>query len=175
MRFPPLERWFGVRSSGKSSLSTTHRRISLLSSPRTTSPQSNHFVSFRVIIGDPTEFFPVQLLGDDPFDVYKVVVEKYITVADKDKQRGTAELIAGVLSGERSFYLITVFMTYVAFQASKHWSVEKQTRIWNWFAPNINKIFKRNIKTDTLPVWTSFLEVRICMNRIRERFLKHFL
>ncbi|KAF9785996.1 hypothetical protein BJ322DRAFT_1005050 [Thelephora terrestris] len=81
-----------------------------------------------------------QLLGDVPFDLFKVVVEKYITVADKDKQRGAAELLAGILS------------------ASKHWSVEEQTKIWNWLTPNINKIFKQNIKTDTLPIWTSFLE-----------------
>jgi hypothetical protein len=34
-------------------------------------------------------------------------------------------------------------------------------KMWNWFTPNITKIFKQNIKTDTLPVWTSFLEVRM--------------
>jgi proteasome activator subunit 4 len=54
--------------------------------------------------GDPAELFPVQLLGDDPFDIYKVVIEKYITVADKDKQRGAAELLAGMLSGKYSFF-----------------------------------------------------------------------
>jgi hypothetical protein len=42
------------------------------------------------------------LLGDDPFELYKVTVEKYITVADKDKQRGAAELLAGILSGRFS-------------------------------------------------------------------------
>jgi hypothetical protein len=42
------------------------------------------------------------LIGDEPFDVYKVIVEKYITVADKDKQRGAAELLAGLLSGEHA-------------------------------------------------------------------------
>jgi len=100
------------------------------------------------------------LLGDDPFDAFKVVIEKYITVADKDKQRGAAELLAGILSGKHSFYSTTI-LTHATFQASEHWSVEKQTKIWNWFVPNINKIFKQNIKTDTLPVWTSFLEVRM--------------
>jgi len=104
------------------------------------------------------------LLGDDPFDAFKVVIEKHITVADKDKQRGAAELLAGMLSGRRSFYSTPIFMTYVTSQASKHWSVEKQTKIWNWLTPNINKIFKQNIKTDTLAVWTSFLEV--CMDEL---------
>jgi len=112
----------------------------------------------------PLNIFPVQLLGDVPFDVCSVTIEKYITVADKDKQRGAAELLAGVLSGTRPCYIATIFMTYMTFQASKHWSVEKQVKIWNWFAPNINKIFKQNIKTDTLPVWTSFLEVRTSMS-----------
>lgn len=111
----------------------------------------------------PLNFFPVQLLGDDPFDVYKVTIEKYITVADKDKQRGAAEMLAGMLSGEYLRYFTTISATYMTFQASKHWSVEKQTKIWNWFTPNINKIFNQNIKTDTLPVWTSFLEVRMEM------------
>lgn len=101
------------------------------------------------------------MLEDDPLDFYKVVIEKHITVADKDKQRGAAELLAGMLSGKHSFYLATIFTAYATLQASEHWSVEKQTKIWSWFTPNINKIFKQNIKTDTLPVWTSFLEVRM--------------
>jgi len=100
------------------------------------------------------------LLGDDPFDVCKATIEKYITVADKDKQRGAAELLAGILSGKHPCHFTMVFMTHANFQASKHWSVEKQTKMWNWFAPNMGMIFKQNIKTDTLPVWTSFLEVR---------------
>ena len=62
----------------------------------------------------PLNFFPVQLLGDDPFDVYKVVIEEYITVADKDKQRGAAELLAGMLSGRYSFYF-AIITTYVTF------------------------------------------------------------
>jgi proteasome activator subunit 4 len=114
------------------------------------------------------------LLGDDPFDVFKVVIEKHITVADKDKQRGAAELLAGMLSGKYSFYSTTILMAYVTFQASEHWSVEKQTKIWNWLTPNINKIFRQNIKTDTLTVWTSFLEVRIDVLDLPQ-FLKEFL
>lgn len=112
--------------------------------------------------------FLVQLLGDDSFDAYKVTIEKYITVADKDKQRGAAELLAGMLSGKHLCYSTTISTAYVTFSASKHWSVEKQTKIWDWFSPNINMIFKQNIKTDTLPVWTSFLEVRMdmCLTRL---------
>ena len=53
--------------------------------------------------GAPLNFFPVQLLGDDPFEAYKVAIEKYIAVADKDKQRGAAELLAGMLSGDYLF------------------------------------------------------------------------
>ena len=113
------------------------------------------------------------MLGDDPFDIYKAAIEKYIVVADKDQQRGAAELLAGMLSGKSPCYFKTVSTTYMTFQASKHWSVEKQTKIWNWLTPNIHMIFKQNIKTDTLPVWTSFLEVRMD-EFCRPWFLKTF-
>ena len=160
LRFVPFGRWSGIRPSGKNSLFTIPRRTNPLSSPKTTFPRLNLFVSFGAIPGAPLNFLPVQLLGDDPFDVCKATIEKYLTVADKDKQRGAAELLAGMLSGERSCDFMMAFMTYANHQASKHWSVEKQTKMWDWFAPNMASIFKQNIKTDTLPVWTSFLEVR---------------
>lgn len=81
-----------------------------------------------------------QLLEDLPFEALQPTVEKLISDTDQNKQRGAAELIGGVIGG------------------SKHWPVEKQRRLWEWFQPHMKKIFKQNIKTDTLPIWTSFLE-----------------
>ena len=44
-------------------------------------------------------------------------------------------------------------------QGSKHWPTDKQDVLWTWFTPHITTIFRQNIKTDTLTIWTSFLEV----------------
>jgi proteasome activator subunit 4 len=41
----------------------------------------------------------VQLLEDEPFDVYKPHVEKLIENKDQNKQRAAAELLAGILNG----------------------------------------------------------------------------
>ncbi|TFK57485.1 hypothetical protein OE88DRAFT_1651225 [Heliocybe sulcata] len=81
-----------------------------------------------------------QLLGDAPLAAMKPVLEGLLKDADKNKQRGAAELLAGLFGG------------------SKHWPGFIQQRLWEWFQPNINKIFGQSIKTDTLLIWTSFLE-----------------
>lgn len=44
-------------------------------------------------------------------------------------------------------------------KGSKHWPTKKQEDLWKWFNPFIKQIFGQNIKTDTLMIWTSFLEV----------------
>ncbi|KAH7914507.1 hypothetical protein BJ138DRAFT_1143879 [Hygrophoropsis aurantiaca] len=81
-----------------------------------------------------------QLLEDEPLKVLKPVVEDYLEDQDKNKQRAAAELFAGILNG------------------SKHWSKEAQNRIWEWFLPHIKKTLGQNMKTETVPIWTSFLE-----------------
>ncbi|KZT19390.1 hypothetical protein NEOLEDRAFT_1142177 [Neolentinus lepideus HHB14362 ss-1] len=81
-----------------------------------------------------------QLLGDKPFDAMKPVLESLLKDSDKNKQRGAAELLAGLFGG------------------SKHWPGHVQQHIWDWFHPNIQKIFGQSIKTDTMLIWTSFLE-----------------
>lgn len=60
----------------------------------------------------------------------------------QDKQRAAAELIAGIVGG------------------SKHWPVDAQKRLWTWLTPLLTKILNSSVKTDTMLVWTSFLEVR---------------
>lgn len=67
-------------------------------------------------------------------------LEELIADKEQDKQRAAAEMIAGILNG------------------SKHWPIHKQQTLWSWLAPFITQIFSSNLKTDTLQVWTSFLE-----------------
>jgi len=43
---------------------------------------------------------------------------------------------------------------------SKHWPMPAQQRLWAWVTPLIPKFLGSNVKTDTLMIWTSFLEVR---------------
>ncbi|KAF8898398.1 hypothetical protein BD779DRAFT_1607219 [Infundibulicybe gibba] len=81
-----------------------------------------------------------QILEDEPFGVLQPILEKLIADKDQNKQRAAAELLAGLLGG------------------SKHWPTNKQRRLWDWFKPYIKQIFNSNIKTDTLMVWTSFVE-----------------
>ena len=42
--------------------------------------------------------------------------------------------------------------------ASKHWPANSQDKLWEWVRPYIKKILDQK-SNDTLPVWTSFLEV----------------
>jgi hypothetical protein len=47
------------------------------------------------------------------------------------------------------------------YPGSKHWPTDAQQRLWEWFKPFMKQIFGQNIQTDTLMIWTSFLEVCI--------------
>ncbi|EGN99641.1 hypothetical protein SERLA73DRAFT_159863 [Serpula lacrymans var. lacrymans S7.3] len=81
-----------------------------------------------------------QLLEDQPFEALKPTLEELLADKDQNKQRAAAELLAGVLNG------------------SKHWSTVKQDTLWEWALPFIKQIVGKDIKTDTLPIWTSFFE-----------------
>ncbi|KAG1826229.1 uncharacterized protein BJ212DRAFT_1444172 [Suillus subaureus] len=81
-----------------------------------------------------------QVLGDEPWDLLKPKLEMLLADQDKNKQRAAAELLAGVLNG------------------SKHWPQETQDRIWQWFTPYIKKTLGQSMKTETVPIWTSFVE-----------------
>ncbi|KAF9472467.1 hypothetical protein BDN70DRAFT_886944 [Pholiota conissans] len=81
-----------------------------------------------------------QLLEDEPFKALRPVLDRLISDKDQDKQRAAAEFLAGVLG------------------ASKHWPTQKQDALWTWFTPHMSTIFRKNIKSDTLSIWTSFLE-----------------
>jgi proteasome activator subunit 4 len=72
----------------------------------------------------------------------KPIVEGLLEDVDQNKQRAAAEMLAGVLGG------------------MKHWPQTKQEYIWKWVMPLLEKALSSNLKPDTLPVWTSFFEVR---------------
>ncbi|KAG1755021.1 uncharacterized protein EDB91DRAFT_1096855 [Suillus paluster] len=81
-----------------------------------------------------------QVLGDKPWDLLKPELEILLADQEKNKQRAAAELLAGVLNG------------------SKHWPQEAQDRIWQWFTPYIKKTLGQSMTTETVPIWTSFVE-----------------
>lgn len=72
--------------------------------------------------------------------VLKPIIEKLLSDQDQNKQRAAAELLAGLLGG------------------SKHWPTDAQDRLWNWFTPKLDSILGSNVKTDTLTIWSSFLD-----------------
>ncbi|KAF9036519.1 hypothetical protein BDZ89DRAFT_1100671 [Hymenopellis radicata] len=80
-----------------------------------------------------------QVLEDAPFAALKPILESLIVNKEQDKQRAAAELLAGIIGG------------------SKHWPLNKQKILWDWFKPFMKTIMA-NLKTDTLVTWTSFLE-----------------
>ncbi|KAI0322289.1 hypothetical protein OF83DRAFT_1094493 [Amylostereum chailletii] len=93
----------------------------------------------------------VQVLEDESFKPLQDLIEDLIADADQNKQRGAAEFLAGLLNG------------------AKHWPVNTQTRLWDWAMPLLMKTLSQKIKTDTLPIWTSFIEY-IFSNKDPRRF-----
>ncbi|KAI0001825.1 hypothetical protein BJV77DRAFT_16959 [Russula vinacea] len=82
----------------------------------------------------------VQLLEDESFAPLQTLIEELIQNPDQNKQRGAAEFLAGLLNG------------------AKHWPMHSQKELWDWAMPLLKTTFDSKIKTDTLPVWMSFLE-----------------
>ncbi|KAE9410746.1 ARM repeat-containing protein [Gymnopus androsaceus JB14] len=80
-----------------------------------------------------------QMLEDEPLPALKPILEELLNNKDVDKQRAAAELTAGVIGG------------------SKHWALVKQKKLWEWLKPYFKAVFE-NLKSDTLSIWSSFLE-----------------
>jgi proteasome activator subunit 4 len=98
----------------------------------------------------------VQLLEDESFTPLQTLIEELIQNPDQNKQRGAAEFLAGLLNGKTDFLLVTHFSKRTG---AKHWPLHSQKALWDWAMPLIKTTFDTRIKTDTLPVWMSFLEV----------------
>jgi len=79
-------------------------------------------------------------LTDQPFELLKPIVEELLEDNDKNKQRAAAEFVAGLLNG------------------SKHWRIEAQDRVWEWIIPHLKKVLVPFMKSELLPIWTSFLD-----------------
>ncbi|KAJ4476693.1 hypothetical protein J3R30DRAFT_3704168 [Lentinula aciculospora] len=81
-----------------------------------------------------------QMLEDEPLPAVKPMLEGLLKDKDVDKQRAAAEITAGIIGG------------------SKHWALIKQRKLWEWLKPYFNVIFEQNLKSDTVGIWSSFLE-----------------
>src|SRR5258708_5319264 len=99
------------------------------------------------------------MLGEDPLEHFKPVFMELLEDTDENKQRGAAELLAGLIGGARSSTIIRGCSADSP-PGSKHWPMPAQQRLWAWVTPLIPKFLGSNVKTDTLMIWTSFLEVR---------------
>jgi hypothetical protein len=105
----------------------------------------------------PTNFqLSVQLLEDESFTPLQTLIEELIQNPDQNKQRGAAEFLGGLLNGKTDFLLVTRFSKGTG---AKHWPMHSQKALWDWAMPLLKSTFDTRIKTDTLPVWMSFLEV----------------
>lgn len=98
----------------------------------------------------------MQLLEDESFAPLQTLIEELIQNPDQNKQRGAAEFLAGLLNGKTSFLCATLLSKIAG---TKHWPMNSQKELWEWAMPLLKTTFSSRIKTDTLPVWMSFLEV----------------
>ncbi|KAJ7130046.1 hypothetical protein C8R43DRAFT_1025561 [Mycena crocata] len=106
---------------------------------------ANHFSEenseVAIIIDDVSYVKSIfQLLEDAPFEALRPTLDTLLSDKEPDKQRALAEFIAGLIGG------------------SKHWPLSKQDMLWKWFSPVMVDIFSQNLKTDTVTIWSSFLE-----------------
>lgn len=77
---------------------------------------------------------------------------------EKNKQRGAAELLAGIVCGESSSLRLLKNDDIDVGTACKHWPMERQSKFWDWFKPHVKKLFSQT-NNDMVSIWTSFFEV----------------
>lgn len=105
--------------------------------------------------------FLVQLLNSEPWEALRPTLETLLEDKNKDKQRAAAEFLAGVFGGPWAANLVVIAVFTEAFTGSKNWTLQEQDILWSWFTPRIPVILRKNIKTETLSTWKSFLEVSL--------------
>lgn len=108
------------------------------------------------LLHPPNFQLSVQLLEDESFAPLQTLIEELIQNPDQNKQRGAAEFLAGLLNGKTDFLLSKRLSKKTG---AKHWPMHSQKELWDWAMPLLKTTFDSKIKTDTLPVWMSFLEV----------------
>ncbi|KAI0343952.1 hypothetical protein BDW22DRAFT_1355187 [Trametopsis cervina] len=80
-----------------------------------------------------------ETLQAEPMEALQPTLETLLADKDKNKQRGAAELLAGLICG------------------SKHWPSNDQTKLWEWFKPHLRRVFSQS-NNDMVTIWTSFFE-----------------
>src|SRR6266403_1036757 len=108
------------------------------------------------LLHPPNFQLSVQLLENESFTPLQTLIDELIQNPDQNKQRGAAEFLAGLLNGKTDFLFVTRFLKRTG---AKHWPMHSQKELWDWAMPLLKTTFDSRIKTDTLPVWMSFLEV----------------
>ncbi|KAI0702460.1 hypothetical protein BC835DRAFT_1411015 [Cytidiella melzeri] len=66
-----------------------------------------------------------QVLQAEPLEALRPTLETLLADKEKNKQRGAAELLAGIICG------------------SKHWALDDQTKFWKWFTPQLKQVFSQ--------------------------------
>jgi len=101
------------------------------------------------------------LLEDESFEPLKSLIEELLQNTDQNKQRGAAEFLAGLLNGMVLSRASPELGLIPSSSGAKHWPADSQKRLWDWAMPLIKKTLDTKIKTDTLSIWSSFLEVGV--------------
>jgi proteasome activator subunit 4 len=86
-----------------------------------------------------------QILLDSSLETVIPIIEQFMLEQDRHKQRAAAEMVGGIIRG------------------SKHWSLNRQARFWNWFEPLLQKIFQ-GVTPDTQNAW-EMMDEYVLVNR----------
>lgn len=87
------------------------------------------------------------------------VIDPLLTDADRFKQRGAADVLAGLLRGNVSFPKRKHTISPLR-PGSKHWPQEHFETLWTWFMARLERIYSQ-IKPDTLSFWEGVFNVCI--------------
>lgn len=100
--------------------------------------------------------FLVETLQAEPMEALQPTLETLLADKDKNKQRGAAELLAGLICGMLS--VLSNILDLDMPRGSKHWPSNDQTKLWEWFKPHLRRVFSQS-NNDMVTIWTSFFEV----------------
>jgi proteasome activator subunit 4 len=100
-----------------------------------------------------------KMLEHEVLDDILAAIDPLLLDSDKFKQRGGAEILAGVLRGP---YISDGISLHIEIDGkstgSKHWSSGTSEKLWTWTTDRLGRIFGQ-IKPDTLSFWEGFFHV----------------
>jgi proteasome activator subunit 4 len=92
------------------------------------------------------------------------VVDPLLGESDRFKQRGAAEILAGLLRGECQLsLLLSRLLPHPAAPGSKHWPKRLSSKLWSWTTSRLDRVFAQ-IKPDTLVFWESVFSVSVVLH-----------